>query len=617
MWGGRVDVDDCMEALLRRSRAALPRWVHALSSRGARCYKRDVPAASEDSHDGPDLEVVRRSASRWRWVLALTVLAMTALVWGTWVEITTYEKKQALSAAARRQGNLSIAVGQYLTRALGNADAVAQYLAGVHASPEPDFAGQLASRARANTLFAAMWTCQEDGTLLSAGTTTSDGSTWCKAWLDAAPADAKTFAGRPVRAGDATLVPLLTRLPAGGGRAPGVLALLVDVGSLLGVMQEYRIPDETVVLVAGADDRVRARWHNATRVADQRAPEAALLPAVLAAATLGQQHQVEGRLVLASARRVQPYPLTVLITTSVPDTLAESNRRSRYFAAAAGLATGVIALFALVLLRLQNQAVRSAESLGRARQRLQALNDELEEQVRARTGELEGAYRDLEAFSYTVAHDVRAPLAAISGFADALAPTVEATGDPKASHYLRRILANASQMNQLTESLLELGKLSRPAMVSLRVDLTALAHDVVAGLREREHSARAVEVTIQDAMEVQGDPVLLRQVLENLLGNAWKFSAARSPAVIGVTAQGDDGWTTVAIRDNGEGFESSTAVDLFKPFRRMHAADAFPGTGVGLATVDRILRLHGGSTWIESSPQGGTTVSFRIRTAGA
>jgi signal transduction histidine kinase len=322
----------------------------------------------------------------------------------------------------------------------------------------------------------------------------------------------------------------------------------------------------------------------------------------------------------------------VLITTSMADTLQEPNARSFYYGMAGAGATVLIVLFALLLLHLQDRSLRMAESLGRARQRLQALNDELEAQVRERTGALEAAYHDLEAFSYTVAHDVRAPIAAIQGFAEALAPTVEATGVPKASHYLRRIVANATQMMELTESLLALGKLSRPPVEAVRVDITSMAQEVLAGLQEREGAGRNVQVSVDEGLAVRGDPVLVRQVLENLLGNAWKFSAARSPAVIGVRGVRDvgkvgevdevgelgdvgsqAGWITIAVSDNGEGFDHASAVGLFMPFRRMHAPGAFPGTGIGLATVERILRHHGGTAWIDSSPREGTTVFFRMR----
>lgn len=572
-----------------------------------------VPLQFEESRHAPDVEAVRRSTDRWRWLLAFTVMVMTALIWGVWAETTTHENHQALSAAARRQGNLSVAVGHYLTRALGNADAVAQYLSGVHSSPGSNFPAQLRERGRVNTLLAEALACGEDGSSLSSRSAgdASAFARWCPHWLQEAPARARTFPARPVKSGDLTLVPLLTRVAGTADRPAGVIALLVDVRDLLGLLQDYSIPDETVVLVAGPDDQPRARWHNVDRMKEQRAPEVAVLPEVLAAGTLGQPVTVEGRQILASARRVQAFPLTVFVGTSVADTLAGPRARSFYYAIACTVATLVIATFAWLLLRLQNQASQTAESLGRARERLQVLNNALEGKVRARTGELEAALRDLEAFSYSVAHDVRAPIAAIQGFASALEPAVAAAGDARSSHYLRRIVANATQMSELTESLLELGKLSRAPVATTRVDVSTMAHEVLAGLREQSPK-RAVETRVQDGLTVRGDRVLLRQVLENLLGNAWKFSAARSPAVITVTGQEEDGWKTIVIRDNGEGFDSSQASEVFKPFRRMHAAGAFPGTGIGLAMVERILRLHGGRTWIQSSPEKGTSVFIAL-----
>ena len=577
-----------------------------------------MAAAADDTQFAPDVAAVRRSAERWRWILGLTVLVMVGLAWATWVEITTHERRQAEVSAARRQGNLAIAVGQYVTRTLANADAVGQFLAGMHAAPGVDFAAQMAGRARGNPLFTEISACFADGAVLTSAAGAPDRRPWCAGWLAEAPPAARTYPAQPVQLAGSTLVPLLTRVPATQQRPAGVIVLAVDARHLLGLMQAYTIPDETAVLVTGSDGRPRARWHSATRMEDQRAPEAAVLPAVLAAGTLGQPHRIDGRQMLVSARPLQAFPLTVLVATSHADTLAVPRQRSFYYALACGVATALILLFALLLLRLQDQSVRAGVSLARARERLEALNADLEAQVRARTGELEAAYRDLEAFSYTVAHDVRAPIAAIRGFADALAPAVQAWGNEKSAHYLRRIVANATQMSDLTESLLSLGQLTRAPIAMRPVDLSAQAREVLAGLREREGARRAVDAEVQDGLVVQGDRVLLRQVLENLLSNAWKFSAGRAPAVIRVSGERDaEGHLTVAVHDNGEGFDMAAGADVFQPFRRMHASGTFPGTGVGLATVERILRLHGARPWIASSPERGTTVFFRMRGAAA
>jgi len=573
------------------------------------------PPPFDDSLLRPDISEIRRSVRRWRLWLALTVLLIAGVVWGTWLETRAYERRQALDAAARRQGNLAIAVGHYLTRALGNGDAVGQYLAARYASPATDLPEQLAARARANDLFVEMAICFAGGAVLASRWEPGDAgaASHCARWLREAPEGARTHPADPVRVAGQTLVPLLTRADAAHGRPPAVIALLIDVRNVLGLMQDYRIPDETVVLVARDDSATLARWHSARRSTEQRAPEAALLPAVLAAGTLGQVREVEGRTVLVSARRVEAWPVSILIATSYADTVASPSRRAILYAAASGAATLLLAGFTYVLLRLQRRVLRTSEALGRARHRLHDINVKLESEVRARTGELEAAYRDLETFSYSVAHDVRGPLGAVRAFADALTPKLDAMGDAKASHYLQRIVANAAQMNEIADALLSLGQLARPSLQIVDIDLSALAQEVLASLRERDMTSRTVHATVQQGMVVRGDRVLVRQVLENLLGNAWKFTGRRAAATIAVEASPQaDGQLQVAIRDNGEGFDMGNAPDLFKPFRRAHAAADFAGTGVGLAAVERIVRLHGGRTWIESAPGEGTSVFFTL-----
>lgn len=569
--------------------------------------------------DDPPLDPasVRRSVVRSRWLLGATVAIVSALVWGTWLEVTTHERQQALAAAARRQGNLAVSVGQYLTRALGNADAVADYLSAVYASADADFPARLRDRARANTLFWDMVLCQARGGVVAGGRQAAgdDFGPACATWLNETPQQAQQAQGLvtgPIRHGGRTLIPLLTRLEGNATRPPAVLVLLVDLPAVLGLLQEYSVPDETSVVVARADGLLLARWHSVHRMARQAAPELALLQRVLASGQLGQPHDVAGQQVQASARRLDPYGLVILVTTSIPDTLAPALARSRQYAIAGALANLLLVGFALLLLHLQNQAARTSESLGRARARLQAMNEQLEERVLARTAELEAANRELEDFSYAVAHDVRAPLSAIGGFGEALLPTVEASADPKAPHYLRRILANARQMNELTQALLQLGQIARAPIRCDRIDLSEMAHQVLDSLRERHGGDRVVQCRIQEGMAVAGDAVLLRQVLENVMSNAWKFTARRSPAEIKVHAEGGPHGVTVVVRDNGEGFDSSLAVDVFRPFRRMHKGETFPGTGVGLAIVRKIVERHGGRVRIQSRPEAGTSVFLTL-----
>lgn len=212
---------------------------------------------------------------------------------------------------------------------------------------------------------------------------------------------------------------------------------------------------------------------------------------------------------------------------------------------------------------------------------------------------------------------MRAPLSRIRGFAQAMEPALAQHEDERCRHYLQRIRANATQMDDLARQLLQLGRLMRAPVALAPVDLGALAEEVIAGLREGE-PARVVEVSVQPGLWVHGDRTLLRQVVENLVGNAWKFSARRPVAHIAVQRAGtseDGGEVVVAVSDDGEGFDSEAATGLFQPFRRLHRAEESPGTGLGLALVGRIVALHGGRVWCHSRPGAGACFYVALRAA--
>jgi signal transduction histidine kinase len=232
---------------------------------------------------------------------------------------------------------------------------------------------------------------------------------------------------------------------------------------------------------------------------------------------------------------------------------------------------------------------------------------ELERRVAERTAELAVANRHLKAFSYSVSHDLRAPLRAMVGFATALGEDWGERLDPGGRRYLDRILEGGRRMSELIEGMLILGRVVEAEMRRLPVDLTALARQLGAELREGE-PGRAVELVIQEGLMVSGDPGLLRALMANLLGNAWKFTGHRREARVEVGVQAAvDGGATFFVRDNGSGFDMKDAGKLFGVFQRLHRQDEFPGTGVGLATVERIVSRHGGRIWAEAAPDQGAT----------
>jgi PAS domain S-box-containing protein len=217
--------------------------------------------------------------------------------------------------------------------------------------------------------------------------------------------------------------------------------------------------------------------------------------------------------------------------------------------------------------------------------------------------------RDLEAFSYSISHELRAPLGAIGGFSEALALKLEGHAEPRVEHYLARIRAGVVKMEQSIEALLSLAKLVRAPLHFETVDLSAIARETLEGLQMQQPRRRAT-AQVQDHLIVQGDARLLRLVMENLLGNAWKFTSRQDVALIEVGKLADG--NAFFVRDNGVGFDMAYAGKLFGAFQRLHTEAEFPGTGIGLATVGRIMERHQGRAWGVSQPGDGACFFFTL-----
>lgn len=273
------------------------------------------------------------------------------------------------------------------------------------------------------------------------------------------------------------------------------------------------------------------------------------------------------------------------------------------------LASTALLLCVLTLMQRRSEAVLKA--LSERESEIRRMNAELERRVEQRTEQLEATNRELESFAYAVSHDLRAPLRSLSGFSQLLQDLPAASLDEKSRHYLRRIHEASHRMSALIEDLLNLSRISRSELTPTRIDFSQLASEAAATVRER-FPQHAVELRIEPNMTVSGDPRLLKIAMENLLDNAWKYTSYTPGAQVTVGSQLDEQGRTYYVRDNGVGFDMAYAGKLFGPFQRLHADSKYPGTGIGLVTVQRIIARHGGNIWVYAEPDRGATVYFTL-----
>ncbi len=258
-----------------------------------------------------------------------------------------------------------------------------------------------------------------------------------------------------------------------------------------------------------------------------------------------------------------------------------------------------------------SKIARDISELKRAGQKIRRLNAELEQRVADRTAQLQAVNKEIESFSYSVSHDLRAPLRHINGFSQALLEDYADKLDDVGQDYLSQIRGASREMGELIDDVLKLARVTRSEMVREKIDLSELATGILDKLRKLEPE-RIVKATIEDGLVAYGDKRLLEITLTNLLENAWKFTSKQKKAQIVFGFEAANGNTGYFVRDNGAGFDMAYADKLYRAFQRLHDRAEFPGTGIGLATVQRIINRHGGRVWAESEVNMGATFHFSL-----
>lgn len=262
---------------------------------------------------------------------------------------------------------------------------------------------------------------------------------------------------------------------------------------------------------------------------------------------------------------------------------------------------------------INRELQKEIEQRRRAQNEIKKLNQELEQRVIERTAELAASNKELEAFSYSVSHDLRAPLRGMDGLSSALLEDYADKLDAEGKNLLLRVRAASQRMDRLIEGMLGLSRMTRSEMRRTTIDMSGLAQTVAMDL-EKTNPDRRVQFVIAPGLTVNADGILLRIVLENLLGNAFKFTNKHPQARIEVGSMTQNNETTYFVGDDGAGFEMEYATKLFGAFQRLHTPTEFEGTGIGLATVQRIIHRHGGRVWAESEVEKGATFYFTIPT---
>lgn len=557
---------------------------------------------------------------RWRLRIAawLAFALLNAGVIVAAVSLIRFDHQQALQQTKSDLQSLTRVLEEHVARSFGEAESAVAEIAALVAArgsadpfTERELHALLRQRAASLPEVDNLYVEREDGSLAahSRDLTPAD---------DAAPAprrslphrlDERIEIGSPSRSADSGqwITPLSRQVFDANGKYLGTVGAAMSHAYFDGVYRDLQFSGRDTILILHAGRAITLMRHPPVdaligrSVADSPAigPDADARALVVTAPLDGDTAER-----ITAYRRLADRPLIVGTSRPVDDALADFREHRRRIVAAASL---MVALLGALALLLHRDTLRRDEE----RQALAELNATLEERVRLRTEELEQTNRELLNFSYSISHDLRAPLRAINGFAHALEEDYGERLDDTGRGYVARLRKASLRMGDLIDELLKLASVSHRPLHIEHVDVSAMARDILDELHSHARE-RVVHSHVQAELGADADAALIRKALENLIGNAWKFSRDSHPAIIQIGGRPHGDEHLFYVTDNGVGFDMEHAARLFQPFQQLHKRDGFEGSGIGLASVRRIVERHGGQVWAESAPGAGTTLFFTL-----
>jgi len=575
----------------------------------------NAPAPSKGGRRGGSLDRLRLI------LLALYIAALSALaVWTA--ERVFDEREEATLRTRQRATDLARALEPHIARTFGETDVVLTSLAetlrqrGHLRDIDPaDLHGLARTRFHSLPQLAAIAVVDGAGKTLTHTKEYplkgSDGQPWVIPPGPAAENMAEPTIGHAVRdpVSQRLVVPVIKKIEAGAGDVEGAIVGGIDPAYF---EQTFRglLPDGTTLLILHRDGHVLVKHPGAER-ADQPDPPVVSLfqnePGNAGAATLARGLFSDSVPAVAAFKRLTPLPLTVVVAIPVDAGLAPWRDQALVIAAGAAL---VALLVGLILLAVYIEARRRSESADALRQS----NESLEAQLRQRSESVERLNAQLSAFSYSISHDLRGPLRAINGFCQAIDEDYGDRLEPNGRDYLKRVRRASERMGEFIDRLVELTSLSRSTVRRSDIDLSEYVRRIAADLTRREPDRNAL-FDIGPDVRGDADPGLTRLLLVQLLDNAWKFTRTTKQPRISFGAIEEAGETVYFVDDNGIGFDMSHAGKLFEPFQRLHAEADYEGSGIGLATVKRIVELHCGRVWVDAVAGRGVSVFFTLSPA--